>query len=187
MWCRYAVAGSLGIALLAGCTADRIEITAGAARTSGHGSALTPATESVHSLTPDTAALLALADDDDQPLTAEMRLRGGSIVIGPPANLDLLHVTAAQARRTVLAEPGAFDPASLICRSGSLTHLDDPGSDAGSTSSNSTLDRRGVEVWMCVWVNAIVGPSATPRQHENVLAFVDATTGDALLTIADTR
>ena len=68
-----------------------------------------------------------------------------------------------------------------------MTHLDDPGSDAGSTSSNSTLDRRGVEVWMCVWVNAIVGPSATPRQHENVLAFVDATTGDALLTIADTR
>jgi len=35
-------------------------------------------------------------------------------------------------------------------------------------------------------VNAIVGPSATPRQHESIVAFVDATTGAAVLTIADT-
>jgi hypothetical protein len=26
---------------------------------------------------------------------------------------------------------------------------------------------------------------ATPRQHENIVAFVDATTGAAVLTIAD--
>jgi hypothetical protein len=186
MWRRYAVTSWLGIALLAGCGVDRIEITDGATRTSGHGSALTPATESVHSLTPDTAALLALADDNGQQLTDEIQLRGGSILIGPPANPDLLHVTAAQARQTVLGEPGASDPASLICRSGSLTYLDNPSSNAGSTSSNSTLDRRGVEVWMCVWVNAIVGPSETPREHENILAFVDGTTGDVLLTVADT-
>jgi hypothetical protein len=184
MWRRYAVASWLGIALLAGCAADRIEITDGAARTSGHDPALTPATESVHSLTPDTGALLALADDNDQPLTDEIRLRGGSIVIGPPGDAALIRVTAAQARQTVLAEPGASDPASLICRSGSLTYLDDASS--GSTSANSTLTRSGVEVWMCVWVNAIVGPSETPRQHENIVAFVDATTGDALLTVADT-
>ena len=185
MW-RRAVAGWLGLALLAGCGADRIEITDGAARTSGHGPALTPATESVQSLTPDTAALLAVANDNGQPLTDEIRLRGGSIVIGPPADAALIRVTAAQAQQTVLAEPGASDPASLFCRSGSLTRLDNPSTDAGSTSTNSTLDRRGVEVWMCVWVNAIVGPSETPRQHENIVAFVDATTGDALLTVADT-
>jgi hypothetical protein len=184
MWRRYAVASWLGIALLAGCAADRIEIPDGAARTSGHGPALTSATESVHSLTPDTAALLALADDNGQPLTDEIRLRGGSIVIGPPADAARLRVTAAQARQTVLAEPGASDPASLICRSGSLTYLDEASS--GSTSANSTLDRSGAEVWMCVWVNAIVGPSDTPRQHENIIAFVDATTGDALVTVADT-
>jgi len=186
MWRRYAVAGWLGIALLAGCSADRIEITDGPARTSGHPTALTPATESLHTLTPDTAALLAVAKDNGEPLTDEIRLRGGSIVIGPPTDPALLRVTAAEARQTVLAEPGASDPASLICRSGSLTYLDTPGSDAGSASNNSTLDRRGVEVWMCVWVNAIVGPSETPREHENIVAFVDATTGDALLTVADT-
>jgi hypothetical protein len=186
MWRRYVVAGWLGIALLAGCGADRIEITGRPAPTSGHGPALTPATDSAHTLTPDTAALLAVADDNGQPLTDEIRLRGGSIVIGPPTDAALLRVTATQARQTVLAEPGASDPASLICRSGSLTDLDNPGSDAGSTSTNSTLDRRGVEVWMCFWVNAIVGPSDTPRQHENIVAFVDATTGDALLTVADT-
>jgi hypothetical protein len=184
MWRRYAVASWLGVALLAGCGADRIEIAAGAARTSDHGPALTPATESVQTLTPDTAALLALADDNGQPLTAEIRLLGGSIIIGPPADMALLRVTAAQARQTVLAEPGASDPASLICRSGSLSYLDDPNS--SSTSANSTLARSGVEVWMCVWVNAIVGASAIPRQHENILAFVDATTGDTLLTVADT-
>jgi hypothetical protein len=184
MWRRYAVASSLGIALLAGCGADRIHIGDGVARTSDRPLALTPATESVPSITPDTAALLALARGDGQPLTSELRLRSGSIVIGPPANPNLLHVTAARARRTVLAEPGASDPASLICRSGSLTYLDN--FDAGSTSFNSTLDLRGVEVWMCVWVNAIVGPSATPRQHENILAFVDAATGAALLSVADT-
>lgn len=186
MWRRYAVASWLGIALLAGCGVDRIEITAGAARTSGHRPALTPATESAHSLTPDTATLLALADDNGQPLTAEIRLRGGSIVIGPPADAALLRVTAAQARQTALAEPGTSDPASLICRSGSLTYFDDGASDAGSTSANSTLTRSGIEVWMCVWVNAIVGPSATPRHHENILVFVDATTGDALLAVPDT-
>jgi hypothetical protein len=186
MWRRYAVASWLGVALLAGCGADRIEIAAGAARTSGHGPALTPATESVQSLTPDTATLLALADDNGQPLTGEIRLRGGSIVIGPPADAARLRVTAAQARQTVLAEPGVSDPASLICRSGSLTYFDDGAFDAGSTSANSTLDRSAAEVWMCVWVNAIVGPSATPRQHENIVAFVDATTGDVLLAIADT-
>lgn len=184
MWRRYAVASWLGIALLAGCAADRIEITDGAARTSGHGPALTAATESVQSLTPDTAALLALANDNGQPLTDEIRLRGGSIVIGPPGDAALIRVTAAQARQTVLAEPGASDPASLICRSGSLTYLDDASS--SSTSTNSTLARSGAEVWMCVWVNAIVGPSETPRQHENIVAFVDATTGDALVTVADT-
>ena len=184
MWRRYTVAGWLGIALLAGCGADRIQIVDGATRTSGHGPALTPATESVPSLTPDTEALLAVADDNDQPLTTEIRLRGGSIVIGPPADATLIRVTAAQARQTVLAEPGASDPASLICRSGSLNYLDDLSS--GSSSANSTLIRSGVEVWMCVWVNAIVGPSATPRQHENIIAFVDATTGEALLSIADT-
>ncbi len=191
MWRRYAVASWLGVALLAGCGADRIQITDGAARTSGHGPAgqgpaLTPATESAHSLTPDTATLLAVADANGQPLTREIRLRGGSIVIGPPADAARIRVTAAQARQTVLAEPGASDPASLICRSGSLTFFDDGASDDGSTSANSTLDRSGAEVWMCVWVNAIVGPSDTPRQHENIIAFVDATTGDALLTIADT-
>jgi hypothetical protein len=186
MWRRYAVASWLGVALLAGCAADRIEIADGASRTSNHGPALTPATESVQSLTPDTAALLALADDNGQPLTDEVRLRGGSIVIGPPTDAVRLRVTAAQARRTVLAEPGATDPASLICRSGTLIYFDHGAADAGSTSANSTSDRSGVDVWMCVWVNAIVGPSATPRQHENIVAFVDATTGDALLTIADT-
>ena len=190
MWRRYAVVSWLGVALLAGCGADRIQITEGAPRTSGHGSvgqgpALTPATE-VHSLTPSTATLLAVADDNGQPLTSEVRLRGGSIVIGPPADTARIRVTAAQARQTVIAEPGASDPASLICRSGSLTYVDDGAADAGSTSANSTLDRSGAEVWMCVWVNAIVGPSATPRQHENIVAFVDATSGDALLTIADT-
>lgn len=184
MWRRYAVASWLGIAVLAGCAADRIVITDGVARTSGHGPALTPATESVQSLTPDTVALLALADDNGQPMTDEIRLRGGSIVIGPPGDAALIRVTAAQARQTVLAEPGASDPASLICRSGSLTYLGD--ASPGSTSANSTLTRSGVEVWMCVWVNAIVGPSATPRQHENIVAFVDATTGDALVTVADT-
>jgi hypothetical protein len=186
MWRRYAVASWLGIAMLAGCGADRIAINDGPARTSGHGPALTPATESVHSLTPDTAALLAVADDNGQPLTSVVRLRDGSIVVGPPADAARLLVTAGQARQTVLASPGASDPASLICRSGSLTYLDDGAADAGSTSANSTLDRSGAEVWMCVWVNAIVGPSATPRQHENIVAFVDATTADALLTIADT-
>ena len=186
MWRRYAVASWLGIALLAGCGVDRVVITAGAARPSGHGPAPAPATESVRSLTPDTATLLALADDNGQPLAGEIRLRGGSIVIGPPADAARLRVTAAQARQTALAEPGASDPASLICRSGSLTYFADGASDAGSTSANSTLDRGGAEVWMCVWVNAIVGPSDTPRQHENIIAFVDATTGDALLTIADT-
>ena len=184
MWRRYAVVGCLAMALLAGCGSDRIEIADGSARTPGHGPALTPATESVHTLTPDTAALLAVADDNGQPLTDELRLRGGSIVIGPPGDAALLRVTAAQARQTVLAEPGASDPASLICRSGSLTYFDDPSS--GSTSANSTLTRSGVTVWMCVWVNAIVGPSATPREHENILAFVDATTGAVLLSIADT-
>jgi hypothetical protein len=186
MWRRYAVAGWLGVTLLAGCSADRINVGDDATRTSGHGPGPTPATESVHSLTPDTAALLAVADDNGQPLTDEIRLRGGSIVIGPPTDATLLRVTAAQARHTVLAEPGASDPASLFCRSGSLTYLDNSGSDAGSTSTNSTLDRSGVEVWMCVWVNAIVGPSSTPREHENIIAFVSATTGAVLLTIADT-
>jgi hypothetical protein len=186
MWRRYAVASWLGVAVLAGCGTDRIEITDGPARTSGHGPALTPATESVHSLTPDTAALLAVADGNGRPLTSEVRLHGGSIVIGPPADAGRLRITAAQARQTVLAEPGASDPASLICRSGSLSYMGDGAADAGSTSANSTLDRSGTEVWMCVWVNAIVGPSATPRQHENIVAFVDATTGDTLLTIADT-
>ena len=186
MWRRYAVAGWLGVALLAGCSADRIEVGDGAARTASDRQLPTPATESARTPTPDTAALLAIAQDDGQALTSTLRLRGGSIVIGPPADSALLRVTAAEARQTVLAEPGASNPASLICRSGSLTYLDNSGSDAGSTSTNSTLDRRGVEVWMCVWVNAIVGPSDTPRQHENIIAFVDASTGAALLTIADT-
>jgi hypothetical protein len=152
MWRRYAVAGWLGIALLAAYGVDRIEITDGTARTSGHGPALTPATESMHSP-------------------------------GPPGDAALLRVTAAQARRTVLAEPGASDPSSPICRTGALTYLDNPSS--GSTSANSTLTRSGVAAWMCVWVNAIGGPSAT-REHENILAFIDATTGAVLLTIAAT-
>jgi hypothetical protein len=186
MWRRYAVAGWLGIALIAGCGADRIQIVDGVARTSGHPLALTPATESVQSLTPDTAALLALVGDDGQPLTSAVRLRAGSIFIEPLTDPARIRVTAAQARRTVLAEPGAFDPASLICRSGSLTYRDDPGANTDGTSAQSVLIRSGVAVWMCVWVNAIVGPSATPRQHENIVAFVDAATGAALLTVADT-
>jgi hypothetical protein len=185
MWRHYAVAGWLAIALLAGCGADRIEIADDSARTYGDGPARTPATESVHALTPDTAALLAIAGDDGQPLTSTVRLRGGSIVIAPPTDPAGIRVTAAQARQTVLAEPGMSDPASLICRSGSLAALHDPG-DTGGAGAHSTLIRRGVAVWMCVWVNAIVGPSATPRQHENIVAFVDATTGAAVLTIADT-
>jgi hypothetical protein len=186
MWRRYAVAGWLGVTLLAGCSADRIDIGDGAPGSAGDRHIRTPATESARTPTPDTAALLAVARDDGQALTSTLRLRGGSIVIGPPTDAALLRVTAAQARQTVLAEPGASDPASLICRSGSLTYLDNPSSDAGSTSNNSTLDRLGVEVWMCVWINAIVGPSSTPREHENIIAFVSATTGAALLTIADT-
>jgi hypothetical protein len=95
MWRRYAVAGWLAIALLAGCGSDRIEIAGSAARTSGHGPALTPATESAHTLTPDTAALLAVADDNGQPLTDEIRLRGGSIVAFVDATTGAVLLTVA--------------------------------------------------------------------------------------------
>src|SRR5258707_13809309 len=100
MWRRYAVASWLGIAVLAGCAADRIEITDRADRTPGHGLVPTPATESAHSLTPDTAALLAVAGGDGQPLPHEIRLRNDSIIIGPSADAARMRVSAAQARRT---------------------------------------------------------------------------------------
>lgn len=57
MWRRYAVTGRLGMARLATCGADRIEIAGGADQTYGHGLTPTPATESVQG-----NALLTTAD-----------------------------------------------------------------------------------------------------------------------------
>ncbi|HEY7177258.1 MAG TPA: hypothetical protein VH442_20270 [Micromonosporaceae bacterium] len=165
-------------ACMAACMADRIAIPDAATAPTGNAQPVSPATERA-TITPDTATLTALARDDGQPLTTSVRLRDGTIFVEPPSRRDVPHVPVATAHAATLAEPGSTDPASLTCRIGILTDTE-----ITDTAGNLIYDQ--VPVWMCFWVNAIVGPSATPREHENILTFVDAATGRTLFATADT-
>jgi hypothetical protein len=165
------------VALLSSCIADRIAIPDAATVPTRNAQPVSPATERA-AITPDTAALGALARDDGQPLTASVRLRDGTIFLEPPSRRDVPHVPVATAHAAALAEPGSTDPASLTCRTGILT-------DTEITDHAGNLIYDQVPVWMCFWVNAIVGPSEVPREHENIITFVDAATGRALFTTAD--
>jgi len=167
------------VAVLVACGVDRIDVVRdlGAPTHQSQSQPITPATERA-TVTPDTSLLAVLARDDGLPVTDGVRLRDGTIFLEPPTSRFAPRISVAMAHAAAMAEPGVSNPASLTCRSGILT-------DTELTDNDGTLLYDQQPVWMCFWVNAIVGPSATPRQHENILTFVDATTGDTLFTTAD--
>jgi hypothetical protein len=168
----------LAVIVLVACGVDRIDVggTGGPAR-QAPARPITPASDRA-AVTPDTAILATLARDDGLPVTGAVSLRDGTIFVEPSPSGLVPRIGVDVAHAAALAEPGASDPASLTCRAGILTDTD-------LTDAGGTLLYDQTPVWMCFWVNAIVGPSATPREHENILTFVDATTGDTLFTTAD--
>ena len=174
---RVLAAGGLVVVLLAGCGADRIDIPPRAVASARASQAMSPDSESP-AVTPDTGMLAAIARDDGRPLSSPVLLRDGTILVEPLRAHPDIRVTGLRARATALAQPGASDPASLVCRSGLLTDTD-----LTDTGGNLLYDQ--VPAWMCFWVNAIVGPAETPRQHENLMTFIDATTGALLFTTGD--
>ena len=174
---RAVAAGGLAVVLLAGCSADRIEIGPRPTATARADRPTSPESQTPV-VAPDTARLAAIARDDGQPLMAAVLLREGTILMEPPPAKPHVNVTGASARAIALAQPGASDPASMVCRRGVLT-------DTELTDASGTLLYDLAPVWMCFWVNAIVGPNMTPRQHENLMTFIDANTGAFLFSTGD--
>jgi hypothetical protein len=162
---------------LTACAADRIPHTDQHTDGRLERAPISPATERA-AVTPDTATLAAQARDDGEPLTTYVRLREGTIFVEPPMRPLAVGIDVHAAHAAALAQPGATLPALLTCRVGVLTDTE-----LTDTAGNLLYDQ--VLVWMCFWVNVIVGPSATPREHENIITFVDATTGQTLFTTGD--
>jgi len=168
-----AVAVCVVITSLVGCAAERVPHVGQQTDVAP----ISPATERA-AVTPDTATLAAQARDDGKPLTTDVRLREGTIFVEPPSSSAVVGVDVDAAHAAALAQPGATLPALLTCRLGVLT-------DTELTDSAGNLLYDQVLAWMCFWVNVIVGPSATPRERENIITFVDATTGQTLFTTGD--
>src|SRR5262249_61420979 len=105
---RAVAAGGLAVVLLAGCSADRIEVGPRPTATPRAARPTSPEWQTPV-VTPATARLAAIARDDGQPLTAVVLLREGTLLMEPPPAKPHVNVTGASARAIALAQPGASD------------------------------------------------------------------------------
>jgi hypothetical protein len=175
MWRTRAIVGGLTVVLLCGCGADHVVITSDQRTSSGVAHPVTPTTEAAPAITPDTAALAAIDRDDGTPLTTNVRLRAGSILLEPPARDSKQPVNLATARAATRIEADAPRSAPLTCRLGMLTE--------NVAGGDRLYDHQ--PAWMCIQMDVVSAPSNGPRTHANIVTFIDANTGHWLLTTED--